>query len=236
MKTVNVISSIALVLSCSALLASPVAHNHGARSHTHSLPGTGMAHNHGSLPAGSPAKAASNTSNNPNKFTAMATAPSRVNNDYKRIIVGATPKERVAMIDALAQLQGTLIVGTMIDKHYDAGGVISINRHKVQSKTEIKTACNNYARQLQNRADQDKTKKMELYKFASERCVAKAFKMLRFNGATSTSYSSSALANTVQGRVKNKIEDRAKERLNEAKKRAQDKIKDKLKSRFGKYF
>lgn len=232
MKTVNIITSMALVLSCSVLLASPVAHNHGARSHSHNLPDTGLAHNHGSLPTGSPIKATPRTDNNRKIYTAMATAPTRANNDYQRIIQGATPKERVAMIDALAQLQGTLIVGAMIDKHYDAGGVISINRHKAQSKNEIKTACNDYARQLQNRVDQDKTKKMQLYKFSSERCVAKAFKMLRFNGATSTSYSSSTPANTVQGRIKNKIEDRTKQRMDEVKERAQDEIENKLRDLF----
>ncbi len=234
MKKVNVISSIALVLSCSVLFASPVAHYHGARSHSHNLPGTGMAHNHGSLPAGSLTKTTPRAGNNSKIYTVMATAPTRISNDYKRIIAVATPRERVAMIDALAQLQGTLIVGSVADKYQD--GILGIKRHKAQSKNEIKTACNDYARQLQNRVDRDNTKKMQLNKFASERCVAKAFKMLRFSGATSTSYSSSTPVNTLQGKVKNKIEGRVKERLNEVKKRAQDKIKDKLRSTLSKFF
>lgn len=231
MKTINVISSIALVLSCSALLASPVAHNHGTRSHSHNLPATGMAHKHGSLPTASLSKNKIVKNNVSHSQGNKAKTSSKIINYYYGLIAGLpTSRERVAMIDSVSQLQGTRIVGGLIDKYKNKGGIVGINRHKAQSKNEIKAACNDYARQLQNRVDEDKTKKMELYKFSSERCVLKAFKMLRFSGATSTNYSHSTPANTVQDGVKNKLEERIntikKQKTNEFKNKLESKLKD----------
>lgn len=221
MNTKNVIATMVLALSSSALLASPVTHNHGTRTHSHNLPGTGMAHNHGSLPS---ASFSSNkvVSNDQARINALS-SPTRINNDYKRIIAMGTPRNRVSMIDSLSQMQGTLIVGSLVDKYKNKGSIPAVKRDRKSSKKFINSACNTYAKRLQ-----DKDQRMQLNKFSSERCVAKAFKMLSFNNAQPSS--------SAHSRVKNRIQERFDKMKKEKRNEFNNKLESKLKHAFRKLF
>ena len=201
MKTKTIISSIILTLSCSVALANPVTHKHGNRTHTHNLPGMGMAHNHGSLPAATPVR----------------------NTRQEQVRIPKVPFSRLAPVQQKILLQysnvaSMFLVNELIKKY---GSVMSVNINKALAKKDINNYCRKYEAGM---AKQEKS--IQFNNELSNQCVKSAYGVLKFDNAKPKP--AQTLKEEIRNRIKDKINSRIKEKKDEIRDRLKSKFKNAL--------